>query len=538
MKKIIRTLAALTLVVMLAASLSAAAWADGNVGGAEGGGTTPSTEFTKKAAVIVTGVVPGEEVNIYRVVSYDADYNSYKYEENFGDYIQKEVGTSVDVDQYFAKMTPVQLKAFLSNYLEKGKLPTHAFSAKVNEGKSSITASDLEPGYYIITVKTSGNDGNIYLPMSVFARVVGDEIIVSGGGSTGTGDSITLAAKSVKGPTINKEVWCRTHEAWGAQTDASIGDVCSFVVSLTIPAYTDVDTLDLVLTDTMTGMEYVDGTAKVYSAMPADPDSPQVNELTGAIKGDTSTLKGSSLKFDLDYKTLTQNDTTVAKTVYLFYKARVIADAAKNGESVNTAVLSYGRSTTTMQTTTSVQTHVYNYSFTLNKVDADDAPLTGATFEMYTADGIMHFTKNDDGYYVPDAKGTVQVLPADYAFTVKGLGHGTYYVKEVSTQRGYFLPKDRFTLTLASFVKADASAQPEHERLSTLGCNFKNRNEADANLVGAKTVTEKNYTVDLRNATTPVLPTTGGAGTVMFTVGGVAVMVLAAVLFLRRKREE
>ena len=537
MKKIIRTLAALTLVVMLAASLSAAAWADREdaTGGTETGSTT--TEFNKTATVTVNGVTPGEVVNMYRVVSYNAGYNKYVYEENFGAYIKDVASDSVDVDQYFAKLSSVQLKTFLDNFVNGKNLPAPAASNAVDADASSITFSGLKPGYYIITVQTSGNDGNIYLPMSVFARVVGDEIIVSGGGSTGTGDSITLAAKSVKGPTINKEVWCRTHEAWGAQTDASIGDVCSFVVSLTIPAYTDVETLNLVLEDNMTNMEYMPNSAKVYSAEPKNPTAPQAVELVNAIKSD-SALTGSSLKFDLDYKTLTQNDTTVAKTVYLFYQARVTPNAAADGISTNTAVLSYGRSTTTMQTTTAVTTNVYNYSFTLKKVDADDAPLTGATFEMYTADGIMHFTKNDDGYYVPDAKGTVQVLPADNAFTVKGLGHGTYYVKEVSTQRGYFLPKDRFTLTLASFVKADASAQPEHERLSTLGCNFTNTDEADANLVGAKTVTEKNYTVDLRNATTPVLPTTGGAGTVMFTVGGVAVMVLAAVLFLRRKREE
>lgn len=535
MKKIFRTLAALTLVVVLAASLSAAAWADGE----DADGAETAAAFNMTATVTVTGVAPGEIVNMYRVVDYDANYNSYVYEENFEKYINEQAGADADIDQYFARLTSVQLKSFLDGFVNSNSLPKVAAGGSVGEGASSITFSALAPGYYIITVQTSGNDGNIYLPMSVFARVVGDEIIVSGGGSTGTGDSITLAAKSVKGPTINKEVWCRTHEAWGAQTDASIGDVCSFVVSLTIPAYTDVETLNLVLKDNMTNMEYVTDSAKVYSAEPKNPTNPQAVELLNAIKSD-SALTGSSLTFDLDYAALTQsNETPVAKTVYLFYQARVTADAAKNGESVNTAVLSYGRPTTTMQTTTPVQTHVYNYSFTLNKVDADDAPLNGATFEMYTAnDAKMRFTQAADGYYFPDANGTVQVLPADNTFKVKGLGHGTYYVKEVSTQRGYFLPKDRFTLTLASFVKADASAQPEHERLSTLGCNFTNPNEANANLVGAKTVTEKNYTVNLRNATTPVLPTTGGAGTVMFTVGGVAVMVLAAVLFLRRKREE
>lgn len=535
MKKIIRTLAALTLIVMLAASLSAAAWADGDTDSAE-----TTTKFNKTATVTINGLMADEIVNAYKVVWYKDDFHSYDYEPNFKKYLEgKKNNDGQTVDQYFVGLTaPDDVRNLIDDFVNQTQSVLDNPAKTGTVSTDSVSFSGLKPGYYIITVQTTGNDSNIYLPMSVFARVVGDEIIVSGGGSTGTGDSITLAAKSVKGPTINKEVWCRTHEAWGAQTDASIGDVCSFVVSLTIPAYTDVETLNLVLEDNMTNMEYMPDSAKVYSAEPKNPTDPQAVELVNAIKSDPA-LTGSSLKFDLDYKTLTQNDTTVAKTVYLFYKAHVTPNAAADGISTNTAQLSYGRSDKTMQTTTAVTTNVYNYSFTLNKVDADDKPLSGATFEMYTSDDIsMHFTKNDDGDYVPDASGAVEQLPANNTFTVKGLGHGTYYVKEVSTQRGYFLPKDRFTLTLASFVKADASAQPEHERLSTLGCNFKNKNEADANLVGAKTVTEKNYMVDLRNATTPVLPSTGGAGTVMFTVGGVAVMVLAAVLFLKRKREE
>ena len=60
MKKIFRTLAALTLVVVLAASLSAAAWADGeDAGGTETGITTPTVGT---ATVAINGLVDGEVV--------------------------------------------------------------------------------------------------------------------------------------------------------------------------------------------------------------------------------------------------------------------------------------------------------------------------------------------------------------------------------------------------------------------------------------------------------------------------------------------
>ena len=46
------------------------------------------------------------------------------------------------------------------------------------------------------------------------------------------------------------------------------------------------------------------------------------------------------------------------------------------------------------------------------------------------------------------------------------------------------------------------------------------------------------YRVILGNSTTPVLPSTGGVGTVAFTVVGIAIMVAAAFLLLRHKNKE
>ena len=44
--------------------------------------------------------------------------------------------------------------------------------------------------------------------------------------------------------------------------------------------------------------------------------------------------------------------------------------------------------------------------------------------------------------------------------------------------------------------------------------------------------------VTLKNSSTPILPTTGGMGTALFTVGGVALMAVAAWLFFRRKEKK
>ncbi len=547
MKKIIRTLAALTLVVMLAASLSAAAWADGEdtTGGTETGSTTPTTEFNKTATVTINGLAAGEIVNAYKVVWYAKDFHGYEYESNFKTYLEgKKNNDGQTVDQYFAGLTaPDDVRNLIDDFVNQTPSVLDNPAKIGTVSTDSVSFSGLEPGYYIITVQTTGNDSNIYLPMSVFARVVGDKLILTGGGSRAEKeDSITLTAKSVKGPNIDKEVWCVGHNGWSTQTDAAVGDVCSFLIPITIPAYNDVATLELVLTDTMAGMDYKNGTAVVYAAKPNLSGGTPPAVIESAINSTTKNTDGS-LVIDLNYKSIIGRSTN-GTTAYLFYQATVTAAAADSGVATNTAVLKYNRPNTTAQTTASKSVNVYNYAFTLYKLDPDSNSLSGAMFKIYADNGNgaasetpMTFTQKDGGYIL-DTNSLVAELHADSSFTLKGLAHGTYYVEEVSTPRGYFLPSGKFELTLAPFTSVDAGAHPMHEKLSDSACSFTALDDNDKKLVGTESAVDRTYTINLHNATTPVLPTTGGAGTVMFTVGGVAVMVLAAVLFLRRKREE
>lgn len=67
-------------------------------------------------------------------------------------------------------------------------------------------------------------------------------------------------------------------------------------------------------------------------------------------------------------------------------------------------------------------------------------------------------------------------------------------------------------------------------------------NDSDRLLLGGSVLDTANVNqldVTLKNSTTPILPTTGGMGTALFTIGGVALMAAAAaIVILRRKRGE
>lgn len=538
MKKIIRTLAALTLVVMLAASLSAAAWADGEDANADGTETT--TEFNKTATVTINGLVAGEIVNAYKVVGYAHDFHSYDYESNFKTYLEGKAGTGNDIGKYFAGLqTSSAVRELIDGYIAANKTSlTATATATVAAGAVSVAFDDLAPGYYIFTVATNAENSRIYLPMSVFARVDGENLVVTGGdGVNGTDGTIGLTAKSKNGPIIEKLVYCKSHNKWETQTDASVGDTCSFYVKVEIPDYTDVTTVNLSLEDSMANLSYINNTAKVYSSEPT-ADGGLDNLITEAITG-TPTYTDGVLTLKLNYDTLKGKS-----PVYLFYQATVTANAAATGESSNKAVLNYSIGSGDNLKTAEKTTHVYNYAFNLEKVDAKDAttPVVGAKFTIYIDNECteaISFVKNGDYYVKATDTNAVNEIPAN--FTVRGLGSGTYYVKETTTPRGYFAPEKAFVLTLSPFIDT-VDQITKHQELSQAHSSFSGQTDndkelspADGNEVVAK---DRIMNVTLRNATTPVLPTTGGAGTVMFTVGGVAVMVLAAVLFLRRKREE
>ena len=124
---------------------------------------------------------------------------------------------------------------------------------------------------------------------------------------------------------------------------------------------------------------------------------------------------------------------------------------------------------------------------------------------------------------------------------VRGLDAATYYLKETKVPSGYYAPKGGFAVQLTgdrdvetlngNLAAAPASSftatNPETDRvlINSFGLNGTEQNRLDASL---------------KNSSTPVLPTTGGVGTVMFTVVGLLCMGAALwfFLFARRRRKD
>ena len=158
-------------------------------------------------------------------------------------------------------------------------------------------------------------------------------------------------------------------------------------------------------------------------------------------------------------------------------------------------------------------------------------------------------------YYYPSESGKVTEIPAD--FEIRGLDVNTqYYVKEIATASGYYLPTDYFKLELSGEEDAAnptaqvlngnlknaysdgnpyafvAKAGAEDQVLVTNG-----KGDDTQGHYGEINANNYQYDVTLNNSSTPVLPSTGGMGTTLFTVGGVALLALAAAMLILRRRK-
>lgn len=516
--------------------------------------------------ITFTDVAQGDTVKAYKLGWYDENYNKYIFHDGFIAFLQLQQPKKLP-ENVLKDTTKEGLTAMIANYvLMDGHslagvtitLPSDPVE-KVADAGNKVQMT-FEPGYYLLWVSTTTTNNRTYMPVTVFVQVKNGDVKVYAAGSEITNE-LTAVFKHEEGPAINVRVNddSRGTDEWKETAGGRVGETMDFYMEVSTPAYTDNSFAFTTLTAKcqLAGLNYVADSMKATTLPNADSDA-----VKDAIKGTTVGADGN-LTVELDYSKI--RSATGRGLIYLHFKAAVAPDAVAESEASATAKLEYvfsmeaGKTQTTADSTAAV----YNYDFTLFKksnelIDPNDAgsghqPLAGAGFTLYADEAMntpvsmvkVDATTTTDAYYRPalaGEEGAVAQMDANMGndnntLSIRGLDVGSYYVKETKTPSGYYAPKGGFKLELTA--ERDANGR----LVKTLAKGgFSALKEADRALVQRDGVNQtlKRFEADLLNSSTPVLPTTGGVGTVMFTVIGLLCMGAALwfFLFARRRRED
>ena len=517
--------------------------------------------------ITFTGVAKGDTVKAYQLMKYDANYNEYIFYREFETFAANYYDSKTQsLEEHLAESTKEYLTALMINYaimtdsahggVSFPESPVEATADANNEVKMT-----LEPGYYLLLVSTTEQNNRTYMPVTVFVQVKNGNVKVYVAGSEIT-DGLTAVFKHEEGPAINVRVSddSRATTQWKETAGGRVGETMDFYMEVSIPAYESehVAISSLTAKCQLAGLNYVADSMKATTLPNADSDA-----VEGAIIGTTAGTDGN-LTVKLDYSKI--RSATGRGLIYLHFQATVAPDAVAASEASATAKLEYvfsmeaGNTKTTADSTAAV----YNYDFTLFKKsnelnNPDDAgsghrPLAGAGFILYAdeamtkAINMVKVEANGDAgaYYRPalaGEEGAVAQMDANMGndnntLSIRGLDVGSYYVKETKTPSGYYAPKGGFKLELT----AERDASESLVKTLSKGGVFGALKDADRALVQRDEVNQtlNRFEADLLNSSTPVLPTTGGVGTVMFTVIGLLCMGAALwfFLFARRRRED
>ena len=219
------------------------------------------------------------------------------------------------------------------------------------------------------------------------------------------------------------------------------------------------------------------------------------------------------------------------------YAATLTADAQMgDADNPNEVVLTWKRTNTTYFDTLKDCCHVYTYGVDVLKQFSDNGGnMKNVKFRLHndTDDCYIIADLKDGVYYAKGftakkADATTFVPNSSGHIVIKGLEDDAYSLTEIATDKGYVLLKDAIKIVIKT--AEDGRCEKCGAKLLTASATV---NGKDASM------TDGNAIVPLTVVNNPGfdLPKTGGYGTWMFTIGGVALLGAAAFIVIRSRKQ-
>lgn len=273
------------------------------------------------------------------------------------------------------------------------------------------------------------------------------------------------------------------------------GQSVTFTITTTFPTFKEVSTDNsFKIVDTPTGLTITNVTEVKIGGVILDGAS-------GAYgTGDDAGNYTIDLSDQIGTTVETLND-NAGKQVIVIYEAEVTADDGYSN-TVNTF--------RNDQKLGEGETEGFTGDITITKKDENDNSLKGAEFSVFKNDATeaLYFTGSNGVYSLAnkDAEGANQTIAVNDSGVVqiKGLDEGTYHFKETKAPDGYSINTNGVTVK----IEPDESV--------------------------AANISVKDEIIDTKLSS---LPSTGGIGTTIFTIGGCLIMIVAAGLFFASRRK-
>lgn len=418
-----------------------------------------------------------QEVKIYEI---------YRLDDNNNLWVLSDWAKNAKDDDNNAIMAS---EADLANPSKIAELAKDVPTTPVDSEKSSngsVTFTNLQAGAYLV-IATDSLNKTTYAPMVAvtYAYDAESHLLVA------TSASVVAKADGYK----NDKTYSDTDGV------VEVGDLVTYTITTTVPYIAEnAEVVTFKLNDNLENATYffsgttAKGENGTLSVKVGSTDV-NVNAFAEEFNGETS--------FELNLGSYVSAENEYAgQKVVVTYTALVDADADEISNTVGS------------EWAEEVDTIVKTGQITITKfgeaektvVDGEEKVtypvLEGAEFVLYNEDGKYAVVNNGyvSGWVADINQATKLVTAADGTVTVKGLDVGEYSFKEITAPDGY------------SINTTDVSDEITKDDL-----------EANAEMYDTKL---------------SALPATGGMGTAVFTIGGCAIMVVAAYFFLANRKKE
>ena len=225
-------------------------------------------------------------------------------------------------------------------------------------------------------------------------------------------------------------------------------------------------------------------------------------------------------------------------TMRITYAATLTADAKMGDtDNPNEVVLTWKRTNTTYFDTLKDYCHVYTYGIDVLKQFSDNGGnLRNVKFRLHNdTDDVFVIADLKNGVYyakgfaAKKADATTFVPNVQGHVVVKGLEDDTYSLTETATDKGYILLEEAVKIVI--ITKENGACEQCGTKLLTAAGTVNGK---------AGSMTDGNAIVPLTVVNNPGfdLPKTGGYGTWMFTIGGVALLGAAAFIVIRSRKHK